>query len=174
MPNTSTVFQVEIEAISQACQYALANLKEIDIKYVKILSDSQAAIKALNKPRITSQSVLTELEYMETLALEVKHLTLAWIKAHVGTEGNEHADQAAKEGAAGGLHMKETKTPIPWQVAKNKIEEHTTTKWKRKWQTAPQYKHTKLFYDSPNKNKSKYILKIQKVALFTQKIIFPN
>ena len=36
---------------------------------------------------------------METLALKVKHLTLAWIKAHVGTEGNE---QAAKEGVAGG------------------------------------------------------------------------
>ena len=98
---------------------------------------------------------------METLAIEVKHLTLlAWIKAHVGTEGNEQADQAAKEGAAGGLHMKETQTPIPWQVAKNKIEIYTTAKWKQKWITAPQYKHTKLFYDSPNKNKSKYILKM--------------
>ena len=85
MPGTSTVFQAEIEAISHTCQYALAILKELNINYIKILSDSQAAIKALNKPRITSQSVLTTLEYMETLALEVKHLTLAWIKAHVGT-----------------------------------------------------------------------------------------
>ena len=130
MPGTSTVFQAEIEAISHACQYALANLKELDIKYIKILSDSQAAIRAL--------------EYMETLAIEAKHVTLAWIKAHVGTEGNEQADQAAKEGAAGGLHMKETQTPIPWQVAKNKIEVYTTAKWKQKWITAPQYKHTKL------------------------------
>ena len=113
MPDTSTVFQAEIEAISHACQYAAANLKELNINYVKILSDSQAASKALNKPRITSQSVLTTLEYMETLALEVKHLTLVWIKAHVGTEGNEQADQAAKEGAAGGSHMKETQTPLP-------------------------------------------------------------
>ena len=44
---------------------------------------------------------------------EVKQLTLSWIKAHVGTEGNEQADQAAKERAAGGSHMKETQTPIP-------------------------------------------------------------
>ena len=48
-------------------------------------------------------------------------------KAHVGTEGNEQADQAAKEGAAGGSHMKETQTPITWQVAKSKIEEYTTS-----------------------------------------------
>ena len=38
-------------------------------------------------------------------------------------EGNEQAYQA------GGSHMKETKTPIPWQVAKNKIEEYTISKW---------------------------------------------
>ena len=150
LPDTSTVFQAEIEAISHACQYALANPQELDIKYIKILSDSQAAIKALNKPRITSQSVPTALEYMETLALEVKHLTLAWIKAHVGTEGNEQADQAAKEGAAGGSHMKEAQTPIPWQEAKNKIKEYTTSKWKHKWITSPQYKHPKLFYNSPS------------------------
>ena len=111
LPDTSTVFQAEIEVISHACQYALANPQELDIKYIKILSDSQAAIKALNNARITSQSVLTALEYMETLALQVNHLTLAWIKAHVGTEGNEQADQAAKEGTAGGSHMKETQIP---------------------------------------------------------------
>ena len=56
--------------------------------------------------------------------------------------------------------MKNTQTPIPWQAVKNKIEEYTTSKWKQRWLTAPQYKHTKLFYESSNKNKSKYILKM--------------
>ena len=73
-------------------------IKELNIKYVKILSDSQAAIKALNKPRLTSQSVLTALEYMETLAIEVKHLTLAWIKAMlVLKEMNRLIKQPKKE-----------------------------------------------------------------------------
>ena len=35
MPDTSTVFQAEIEAISHACQYALANLKELNVNYIK-------------------------------------------------------------------------------------------------------------------------------------------
>ena len=51
--------------------------------------------------------------------------------------------------------MKKAKTSIPWQVAKNKIEEYTTSKWKHKWISAPQYKHTKLFYDSPSQKQIK-------------------
>ena len=54
-----------------------------------------------------------------------------------------------------------------WQVAKNKIEEYTTSKWKHKWMSAPQYKRTKLFHDSLNKNKSKYILKMDTYMLST-------
>ena len=42
---------------------------------------------------------------MGTIATHVEHLTLSWIKAHVGTKGNEQADQDAKEGAAGELNI---------------------------------------------------------------------
>ena len=105
---------------------------------------------------------------METLASQVKHLTLAWIKAHVGTEGNKQADQTAKKGAAGGAYiLKQIKTPIPWQVAKNKIEEYTTNKWTGKWNSDPQYKHTKLFHTSRNKNQAKHMLKMGSYTIRT-------
>ena len=111
LPDTSTVFQAKIEAINHAWQFAVAYMQDQNLQYIKILSDLQSPIKALNKPKLTSQSVFKALEYMETLASNVQHLTQAWIKAHVGTEGNEQADQSAKEGAAGGSHMKKAKAP---------------------------------------------------------------
>lgn len=49
----------------------------------KILSDSQAVIKALKNTHITATGVLETLEYIKTLAHRVKRLTLSWIKAHV-------------------------------------------------------------------------------------------
>ena len=76
MPATSSVFQAKIEAINHACQFTLAHLPDHNINNIKILSDSQAEIKALNKCRIASQSVLTALEHMQTLDFHVKHLTL--------------------------------------------------------------------------------------------------
>ena len=67
----------------------------------------------------------------------------------MGTEENEQADQAAKEGAAGRAYIKQIENTIPWQVAKRKIEDHTTNKWANKWNSDLQYKNTKLFYGTP-------------------------
>ena len=157
MPATCTVFQAEIEEISHACQYALAQTQEHDIKYIKILSDSQAAILALDKLRIMSKAVLTVLEYIEILAAQVDHLTLVWIKAHVSTEEKEQADQAAEEGAAGGQNLNKTNKHTHAMASSKKIEKYTNNKWTNRLQTEQQYKHTKLFYASPNKHKTKHI-----------------
>ena len=85
-------------AIKIGCQF-LTDSDSIFPRFVKILSDSQAAILALKSSKITSSLVLDALCALEMVASQTKKLTLAWVRAHVGTPGNELADTAAKAGA---------------------------------------------------------------------------
>ena len=72
LPNHGSVFQAEITAIHYACQNILSTIDEYDIKYVKLLSGSPAAIKALHNTHIKAAWVLETLEYVETLAYRVR------------------------------------------------------------------------------------------------------
>ena len=48
MQDHATVYQAELEAIYQACKYMDDNFDTIKPRYVKILTDSQSALKALD------------------------------------------------------------------------------------------------------------------------------
>ena len=156
----STVFQAEIEAIFQATQYLIAHTHDLGIQFVKILSDSQAAIKALSNRRIRSKGVLKTLESMEGAASIVSSLTLGWIKAHVGTEGNEEADKAATEGTIQGQHITYIKTKGSWGLVKNTIKRYTDVIWQDDWNKEDRFKHTKIFYTQPSNAKSRGILQL--------------
>ena len=99
LPDSSTVFQAEILAIQKGAEYVVSIINENKVNYIKLLTDSQAAILALNKTSIKNKSVWNTIEALETLAYNVKKLTVSWVKAHVNATGNEQADQAAKDGA---------------------------------------------------------------------------
>ena len=60
MQDHATVYQAELEAIYQACKYMDDNHDTIRPKYVKILTDSQAALKSLDS--IDSESDTTILQ----------------------------------------------------------------------------------------------------------------
>jgi ribonuclease HI len=60
-----------------------------------ILSDSQAAIKALGKHKITSELVWGCHQSLTHLAKH-KRVQLIWVQGHGGIVGNEMADQLAK------------------------------------------------------------------------------
>ncbi|KAJ8941751.1 hypothetical protein NQ318_001345 [Aromia moschata] len=66
-------------------------------KRIQIISDSQAALKALGGVEIHSQAVKDCIDSLIQLA-EHNSITLKWVRGHQGHEGNERADFLARKG----------------------------------------------------------------------------
>ena len=60
MQHHATVYQAELEAIYQACKYMDDNDDTIKPKYVRILTDSQAALKSLDSIDFKSAMALKQ------------------------------------------------------------------------------------------------------------------
>ena len=165
LPDYATVYQAEMYAIFRACK----NLNTLDREmpqYIKILSDSQAAILALDNKKITSQLVSDTVYELELLATKTKRITLAWVKAHVGTAGNEAADIEAKEGSKGNNAVK-AYISKPKTATKQEINEMVREKWRQRWVESSKYGHTKNFYIGPDKNRAKKVLMHSRSAMST-------
>jgi ribonuclease HI len=66
---------------------------------IYILSDSQAAIKALNNFQINSKLVWDCHQSLMRLAGH-NRVQLIWVPGHMGIDGNEMADQLARQGSS--------------------------------------------------------------------------
>ena len=107
--NTNSVFQAETYAINRLALHLLD--KNIQHKNIIIYSDSQAAIKALDKTIIKHITVKTCHENLTKLANKDNKITVSWIPGHRGHEGNELADTLAKMGTKSSNHFHHIKTP---------------------------------------------------------------
>jgi ribonuclease HI len=94
---TTTVYAAELRAIGLALEIALETPTQ---NGVVIFSDSQAALRALCRPRMPSGQVYLErcLDHLALLS-DRGRVQLRWIPAHQGIPGNELADQNAKQAA---------------------------------------------------------------------------
>ena len=101
---------------------------------------------------------------LNTLGSKTKRLTLNWIKAHQGHEGNEIADRLANIGA----RAKNEQQPVPVSdtLVKTYITNCIYDTWGMKWKTDPKTnKHTKNFFPLPNNRLSKRLLKFDRQEL---------
>ena len=159
LPDHCTVFQAEIMAIKQAACYLME--EENAAKYVRFFVDSQAAILALNSDNISSQLVRqTKSELNE--AGKQRYLILNWTRAHIGTEGNELADTAAKAGS-------EMTSPLvvgfPKAHLTEQVEKYFYNLWEKEFQNYDGARMGKLFYKRPDKIKAKYVCKLSRARL---------
>jgi hypothetical protein len=93
----ATVFQTKIYAILQcACENIRRAYKN---KRIFIISYSQATLKVLSGPKVTSGLVAECLDALSVLA-SLNEVTLAWVPGHCGILGNEEADKLARQASA--------------------------------------------------------------------------
>ena len=92
----NTVLQAEVFAVGKTATFLLDN--KIEGSKIMINCDSQAAIRAIDSTVIKNSTTLEATMALNTLG-ESNEITLIWIPAHCGYEGNELADQLAKRGS---------------------------------------------------------------------------
>ena len=165
LPDRASIFQAELEAIRQAAAFFNKNKLRYPAKYIKLLVDSQAALKALCNNTVKSETVSRIIGELSKLGYDIPRLTLAWIKAHVGYEGNELADTAAKQGAVEPEMSIKLEIPLSTTEISNELKELFNNKWMLRWTTSKEYKHSKKFLEKPNSNRAKKILQLPRFKM---------
>ena len=151
-----SVFQSELYAIKKAVQYLCRYTGSK--RTVTIYADSKAALQALNSHRVYSEQVRSILLYFKEAAKR-NTITLKWVKAHNDNEGNDIADQLAKQGAAADDALAEDVPLISAQSIRADFRKCVVNKWKEWWQNLPTCRQTKHFFPSPNKKLSSQLAK---------------
>ena len=95
LPPESTVFQAEVKALLVTANILIRN--KVRNKTIQVRSDRSAALQALQSTSVTSKLVREAKDKWNHIGSH-NTASLAWIKAHVGHEGNELADELAKRG----------------------------------------------------------------------------
>lgn len=138
---TCTVFQSELYALHRAVDLAKNSSKEL----VNILSDSRSSLELLGNPKTIHPLTGKIKESIKEIRADGREVRLFWLRAHVGTAGNERADQLAKQAAS-----ETTSTPdygeVPVSYVKKKIREETVRKWQDRYVSSSTGAVTKVFF----------------------------
>jgi ribonuclease HI len=162
----STVFMAECIAIKKAVEILAEH--EVKEKVISFRSDSQSTITALNSHIFKSDTVFKTRQVLDDLGGK-NMIFMQWVKAHVGEEGNEYADELAKQGQTADNEYEES-INVPISFRKNTIKDKARNRWEKRWRQSEGRHQTKAWMEEIDLKKSDQILRLSrtKVALFTQ------
>jgi hypothetical protein len=140
---------------------------------IYIRSDSQAAIKAIDKHQITSKLVRDCHKFLTQLARH-NRVQLIWVPEHEGIVGNETADQLARTKYEHPFTGPEPACGISIGVAKKAVRDWTDRNHKEYWKSITGLTQAKELIQGPSARRRKDLLKLNKdqlrwvVRLFTR------
>ncbi|CAK1592792.1 unnamed protein product [Parnassius mnemosyne] len=141
LPTYCTVYQAELLAICRATGQILKHRASS----FGIYSDSMAALQTIINSNCLHPLAVECRDNLRAISLQNKVVTLFWIKAHAGLEGNERADRLAKE-AAKNSKVRPDYDLCPVSFVKRSIRMATLDEWNQRYQTGETAKITKLFF----------------------------
>jgi hypothetical protein len=155
-----SVFQAEMSAILHAGETLVTVAQLSPGTPISIYIDSQAVLRALDSPVISSSLTLKTAQVLDRLAITSRStVKLFWIKAHARNVGNNSADALARKGACsrnlrGGLVV-----PAPRSFFTNLINDETEKRWNHRWQQLTrEARQSKLLWPAIEKLKSQQAL----------------
>ena len=130
LPDTASVFTSELYAIYQA----LKHIRRHGHDRCLIVTDSASAAMALRNQHISSVLILKILELLADVCSGGCEIKLLWVPSHVGIEGNERADVAAKV-ASRSPHIRPLKVEVG--DLKPAINQLLLDEWQSRWDSEP-------------------------------------
>ena len=129
LPNSCSIFTAETYAILQAVKYIFN--RGFYNKQFTIYSDSVSVLYSL-KHLVPSHHLIQEVQDWLVLLHSRKRVLVrfCWVPAHVGVEGNEKADQAAKEALS---LTNISNIGIPYRDFIEPIHKFIRNKWQHSW-----------------------------------------
>lgn len=125
LPDECSVFQAELQAIKQAVDWQSELMKAGES--IAICSDAKSALDVVASGSTDFYNAFLAWTQIKKLRSERKHISLCWIKAHVGHRGNEQADENAK--------LATVKADItPHRIPRSYISKMCTIELYRDWQ----------------------------------------
>ncbi|CAK1582424.1 unnamed protein product [Parnassius mnemosyne] len=152
LENFCTVYQAELLAILEATSYALKSCAP----NCNIYSDSRSALSTIAQDVSLHPLAVEARNNILKINRQGKTLNLCWIKAHAGLEGNERADELAKD-AATKIKRKADYEKCPVSYVKRQIRLESLDEWNRRYTEGETASTTKIFF--PDAVKAYHIIK---------------
>lgn len=155
-----TVFQTEVYAISAAAHLLLQS--ENTGKPVKILSDSQAAVRALWSNRTISNNVADCRKILGELSRN-RQVTLTWIPGHCNFMGNEEADKLARKGSVTKMIGPEPAMGIASSTRRTAVLDRVHKEHLKRWQNFTIGRQARELFAEPCRKAEEFFLRNSKI-----------